>query len=229
MQWQMAIALGVVLVAASAAQAQRQGGRRGFRGGDPMLSVLRIDEVLKEVEVTDEQKAEISKILDEARGERTDFGSLRDLSDEEREKKLAELREASQKRSAEAKAKLEKALLPQQVKRLKELAVQSQGLRALTTAEVQAELKLSDMQKEQIAAAYEKSGEKMRELFQGAGENREGLREKMETLRKETDESVLSALTAEQKAQFETLKGEAFEFPERQRGGGDRRRERPEI
>jgi hypothetical protein len=61
MQWQMAIALGVVLVAASAAQAQRQGGRRGFRGGDPMLSVLRIDEVLKEVEVTDEQKTEIPR------------------------------------------------------------------------------------------------------------------------------------------------------------------------
>jgi Spy/CpxP family protein refolding chaperone len=217
LQFQVVIALGVVLVATSMAQAQR----RGFgRGGDPLLSVLRIDEVLKEVEITEDQKAEVEKILTEARGERTDFSGLRDLSDEEREKKFAELREAAQKRSAEAKAKLEKALLPQQIKRLKELAVQSQGVRALTSADVQAELKLSDMQKEQIAAAVQKERDQSRELFEGARENREGVREKFDALRKETDESVLGALTAEQKTQFEALKGKAFEFPQRQRREG---------
>jgi hypothetical protein len=220
--------LALVLALSSFASAQRGGGFG--RDGGSLSGLLRSDEVLKEIEVTDEQKAELTKVLDESRGERPDFGGFRDLSEEERAKRFAEMREAAAKRNADLKAKLEKVLLPPQMKRLNELSVQRQGVSALSNPEVAAALKLTDMQKETLAATIEKNGQKMRELFQGAGDNREGLREKMEQLRKESNEAVLGVLSEEQKKQFEEMKGEAFEFPQRERGERPRRgQNRPDV
>jgi hypothetical protein len=218
----LALAAALVLVLGNFAAAQR--GRGGFGRNDGSLTgLLRMDEVLAEIEVTDDQKAEITKVLEESRGTRPEGGrNFRDLSEEERTKLFAEMREAAAKRNAEAKAKLEKVLLPPQMKRLNELSIQRQGLGALSNAEVAAALKMTDMQKETLAATIEKNGEKMRELFQNAGENREGLREKMDALRKESEAAVLNVLNDDQKKQFEEMKGEAFEFPQRQ--GGDRPR-----
>jgi hypothetical protein len=169
---------------------------------------------LKEIEVVDDQKAEIDKILESARGERPQ-GNLRELSQEEREKAFAEARQAAEKRSAEARKKLNDVLLPHQLKRLKEISLQTRGTRALTDAELAAELKLSEQQKTQIAAAVQENaenlGQQMREAFQGG--DREQARAKIEQLRKAGDEKVLALLSAEQKAQYEQLKGEPFDMP----------------
>lgn len=60
------------------------------------------------------------------------------------------------------------------------------------------------------------------ELFQGG--NREGIREKMQEMRKEAEGKVLAVLTGDQKKKFEEMKGEPFEMPQRTRtrGGGRR-------
>ncbi len=52
--------------------------------------------------------------------------------------------------------------------------------------------------------------------------NRDQMREKMEQMRKESDEKFLALLTADQKAQFEKIKGAAFEMPEGAFGFGGR-------
>lgn len=216
LNWQVAIACGIVLTLAAVASAQR--GRFGGRGDSP-LGLLRSDEVQKELEITDEQKAEITKILEESRGDRPRI-NFRDLSEEQRREKFAELREQAQKRAAETMTKVEGVLLPPQVKRLKQLGIQARGLRALSDDEVAKTLKLTDDQQKEIAAAYEKSAQQMRELFQGG--NREGAREKLTDLRKQTEETILGVLTDDQKKEFENLKGEAFELPQRTFGRGRR-------
>ena len=68
----------------------------------------------------------------------------------------------------------------------------------------------------------------MRELFQG--DNREGAREKLDALRKETGEKLLAVLDADQKEKFEKVKGEKFELDRSAlRRGGQNRRPRPEA
>ncbi len=212
--WQAAAACGIVLTLAAAASAQRGG---FTRGGDSSLGLLRSDEVQKELELTDEQKADITKILEESRGDRPQI-NFRDLSEEQRREKFAEMREQAQKRAAETMTKVEGVLLPPQVKRLKQIGIQARGLRALSDDDVAKTLKLTDDQQKEIAAANEKSAEQMRELFQGG--NREGAREKLTALRKQTEETILGVLTADQKKEFDNLKGEAFELPQRTFGRG---------
>jgi hypothetical protein len=224
----LALGLALVLALSSSASAQRGG---GFGRDGSYSRLLRYDAVLAEIEATDEQKTEVANILEATRGERPDFGGFRDLSPEEREKRFAEMREAAAKRDAEVKTKLEGVLLAPQMKRLGELRVQRQGISALSNADVAAALGLSDMQKETIAETIQKNSQKVRELYENAGENREGLREKADALRKEGDDAVLNVLSDEQKTKFNELKGEAFEFPRRERGDRDRPRnsDRPDA
>lgn len=219
MNWRVAAACGMVVVLAASASAQRG----GFRGGDSTLRLLRADEVLTELKVDADQKAEIAKILEASRGDRT-RPNLGDLSQEERRAKFAELREQAAKRAAETMTKIEGVLKPAQVKRLKQLGVQARGARALTSKDVAESLKLSDAQQKEIAAAIEKSSAEMREAFQGG--NRENARQKFTEIRKKLDEALMGVLTDDQKKEFNNLKGEAFDLPRRtpNRQGGNRPR-----
>lgn len=229
------MALAVVAGMAARAQAQGRGpggpggpgGFGGFGGGDQVGQLLRNDAVLTEIEATDEQKAELTKVFEAARGQRGERPQIdfRTATEEERQKAIAEMREAGQKRAAELRAKVETVLLPHQVKRLDEIGVQVRGVQALTDAKVAEALKLSKEQQEEVAKTIEENnqslGTQMRELFQGGaqGGDREAVREKITALRKEADAKVLAHLTADQQKAFEDLKGEVFEMPRPQLGG----------
>src|SRR5689334_10312744 len=91
----MAVAI-ALLVVASTAMAQNQDGQRGQRGQgrggfggggggggfDPTQQLLRNDAVVKELEITDDQKQQITKFAEESRDSFRDlFGG--DLSQEE--------------------------------------------------------------------------------------------------------------------------------------------------
>ncbi|MEZ6114918.1 MAG: hypothetical protein R3C99_28465 [Pirellulaceae bacterium] len=222
----------LVTVTASAQRPQFGGGfgggfGRGGFGGDPIVGLLRVDAVLTEIEALDEQKEQIAKVMEESRGERSQV-NFRELSEEERNKFFADMRAQSEKRSAEARKKLDAILLPHQLKRLKEISLQQRGVQALTDAEVAKEVGLDEKQQQKLNETAEKTaaemGEKMRELFQSG--DREGMREKMQALRSDADKQLLALLSTDQQAKFESMKGEKFEMPERTFGGrgGDNNR-----
>ena len=94
------------------------------------------------------------------------------------------------------------------------------GMGVLADPKVAAKLSLTDEQKKKVEAQSEAAGARIRELFQGG--NREGAREKMEQMRKESDEKYLAVLTADLKAHFEKMKGETFQMPEGAFGFGGR-------
>lgn len=221
---------------------QRGGpGRGGFQGpgGGGKLGLLRVAEVKKELELIDEQNADIEKLGEELRaqrsGDRPDFQNLsqeeiqaaiakrreeRDaLSDAERAKQDEERRAQQLAQQKEADAKLAEILLPHQMDRLSQIELQQQGIGALTTDPVVKELGLSDKAKADVAAAIQASRDKMRakmqELFQGGG-NREGFAEKFAAVRKEVEDEVLAKLTQGQRDKFAEMKGDPFEMP---RGG----------
>jgi len=108
-------------------------------------------------------------------------------------------------------------LLPHQQKRLKQLFFQRQTARGnsgLMNGPIADELNLSEEQIEKMRAAAEKAQQE--------------LREKVAALQKEAREKVLAFLTKEQRAKFDELIGEPFDFGnDRGRGrGGNRGRDR---
>jgi hypothetical protein len=194
------------------------------------MDLVNIEAVQKEIEVLDDQLAAVKKAGEEARaareaqpgqGPRPDY---QNMSDAEREKAMAEFRARREKETAAANAKLGEILLPHQIARLEQISLQQRmrmlGMGVLVDPKVAAKLSLTDEQNKKVAAQSEAAGARIRELFQGG--NREGAREKMEQIRKESDEKFLAVLTADQKAQFEKMKGETFQMPEGAFGSGGR-------
>ena len=175
--------------------------------------------VQKEIELLDDQKQEIAKLREEARGNtdfRELFSGLRDLPEEERREKGREIFEKMQKDREAANEKILGVLLPHQRERLEEISLQIRGAAALSDDDVAAALKLSDDQRKQLEEVGTANREKMREMFQGIGRDadREQLREKMEAARKESSDALLGVLTTEQRSTFEEMKGAKFELSE---------------
>jgi hypothetical protein len=209
---------------------QRPGGGFGGFGGRGrsvgLSTLVGIKEVRAEIEMVEDQTTELTaaltKIREEARsqqGERPDF---RNLSQEDREKLFAQFRERGEKQRKAIDEKINEILLPHQVDRLKEIALQIEGAGALMRDEVAKELKITAEQKEEMQKVDRDAGEKMRteiqKLFQSG--DREKIREVMTSMRKQTDDDKMAVLTKAQKTQFTKMKGKEFKLPEGALRGG---------
>ena len=198
------------------------GGRPG--GGDITLGLLRVEAVQTELEVSPEQKEALEKLAEQARGERPDFGATRDMSEADRTAFFEKMRKEGEERTAKMKAQLEEVLLPQQLTRLDEIALQVRGVQALEDPEVAAKLNVTDAQKTKLTEVregqMEKMRERMREMFQGGGGQGGFDREAFAKVREEMEKEILTVLDADQQKKFEEMKGEKFEMPEGAFGRG---------
>lgn len=198
------------------------GGMMGGRGGDNILfDLLRAESVQTEIKLEEDQKTALVKLAEQQRGERPDF-NFREASDEERQKFFEKMQADMAKRTAEAKEQLEEILSPAQFERLEQIAVQARGVMGLMNPDTAKKLNLTSEQTEKLkseATAFgETARERMGEIFRSG--DREAARAKMEEVRKELDGKLLAVLDDTQKAEFEKMKGEAFELP--QMGGRGR-------
>ena len=91
-----------------------------------------------------------------------DFQAIRDMSEEERNKKFAELRTKGEEVGKQIDAKVEKALDATQMKRLKQLQIQFEAAAAFTRPEVVAKLALTEDQKTQIKKIQDDAGTQVR-------------------------------------------------------------------
>ncbi len=176
----------VSLLAASVAEAQQQkrqrgqrgqsrqrgggfGGFGGQRGSAGALQLIGREEVRKELKITEEQQGIIRELQTSSRPNfRELLGNIRDLSREEREKKFAELRASSEKKSKEAEADLYGLILDEgQATRLKQIVLQQKGNRALTEPATAKALGLSAAQVAKIKAATTAGQKKQQELTAG--------------------------------------------------------------
>ncbi len=196
------------------AQAQKKGGGRGFGGFGGGFgggtNVLRAPNVQKDLKLSDEQVGKVDATLQSVREKNPlDFASLRDLSDEERGKKLAE-----HAKTTTEDVKKELALTADQSHRLDQIILQTQGLQAFASPHVQDKLKLTDDQK----AKVKELSAALRERTQGLGLTKDSSADErrqamtmMTGFRKESLEKVTAMLTGDQKKEWKELTGEAIE------------------
>ena len=223
------VALLIVACGSTVALAQGRGGRGGRGGpggGANALALLGIDAVQKELELLDDQVAQIQEVAEKLRGQGQGPGGNRpnfqDMTDEERQQFMEERRKQAEEMATKAKEELKNILLDDQMARLQQIYIQVAGTQALSDADVAAKLGLTADQKSKVDAARQAAQNEMRgqmrELFQSG--DRDAAMAKMAELRKAADEKVLATLTAAQQKDFEAMKGVAFEMPEGALFGG---------
>jgi Spy/CpxP family protein refolding chaperone len=213
---QLSLAAAVLAVAISPALAQQQqrqrGGFGGFGGGTIFL--LGQKSVQDELKLSDEQVTKVKELVDK---QREAFQGLGDLSQEERRSKFQEMAKANDKAVAEI-------LKPQQLKRVKQIALQQQVSRALAftlnNEEIAKALNITDEQKDKIREIQTKA----REETQGLGRDEEGFKKRQEVM-KATNEKVMGVLTAQQKTRLKEMQGEPFKGEIANPFGGRRNRQ----
>ena len=197
------------------------GGMMGRGGDNVMFDLLRLKEVQVEIELMPDQEASLKKLAERQRGERPDF-NFREASEEDRNAFFAKMQADMAKRSAEAKEQLEEILLPAQFERLEQLAVQARGTMGLVHADTAKSLAITEEQSTKLKAEMQTFGETAREQVTEAfrSGDRDAVREKMQSMRKELDGKLLAVLTEKQKADYEKLKGAPFDLPDMSAIGG---------
>lgn len=225
------LGVGLLLLVTSIAAAQDQprtrggfGGPGGGFGGGGTSFLLQMDEVKKELKITDEQQKKLTELGEAARKELSStFGGanreeLQKLSDEERRKRFDEMRKKGEEASKKTQAEVAKVLDAKQNERLGQLALQREGINAIGRSEVAEKLGLSGDQREEIekimTAARPTGGG-----FGGSQEERQAAFEKMQKAREKAQSDLTALLTPEQKAKWESMLGAKFEFPNRGFGG----------
>jgi len=175
-------------------------------------------EVRKELNLTEEQNKEIDQALQQATPG-GGFAGFQDLSQEEREKRMEEMR----KRMDEATAAVKKVLTPEQTKRLDQLSLQLQGPAALSRPEVAKQVGLSKEQQDKISKIEEgtrpQGGRNFREM---SDEERQKAFTEMRERQEKAQTEILAVLTSEQKTKWSEMKGKEFTFPQFGGPGGGR-------
>jgi Spy/CpxP family protein refolding chaperone len=248
----VAMLLGAVLAAGSVL-AQKEGpppGERGPRGpggrmtgtmaGGPgsLVELTRLEEVQKELKLTDDQKEKLKTLAEDVRTKvRAAMSELRDVPPEELKAKQSEFEKKAAEASQKAEKQMAEILKPEQLARLKEIGLQAAGPAALLKPEVAKDLGLSDEQRDNVKKIFGEAREQRQKLLasmrdlepeermQKMGETRE----KMNQIQKETGEKAMKVLTAEQRDKFEKMKGKKIDlkFPPMGPRGGRRGQGQP--
>ncbi len=172
-----------------------------------MAALLMNNSVREELDLVDDQVAELQAVGEEMRDEfRSIFQEIRDLPAEERRDAMVERRQEIEKMVQD---RMKEVLLPQQFNRLEQIhlrsVVQRQGTAAaLSQGSVAEALNLTDAQREKLR---EKSEQLNQELQQ-----------KIEELRTQMRDELLDVLDTKQRAQLEELMGDDFDMAALQRG-----------
>jgi Spy/CpxP family protein refolding chaperone len=199
------LAAGFLAAVAPNAHAQRAAFVRLFRPYHQVV-LAQLDEVAKDLKLTDEQKEKVTELSDTLNEERGaliqeaagDFDSIRE--------EMANL-------VKDIAAELNEALDETQQKRLQEIYVQANGPTAVFDDKVAEAIKLTDEQKEKL---QELRTEIRNSLFQGGIDwqslSEEEADKKVDELIAEQNEKYSAVLTDEQRTEFEKLQGEKLEI-----------------
>ena len=182
------------------------GGFGGEGRGQDMLGLLRMESIQGEIELVDDQREEIEALQEELWSEmRERMSSVRDLEPEERRERFAELRTEMETQREQFQERIEAVLLPQQLKRLKELQVQSVARRS-------GQGSLGILQNETILEELGIDAEKREELEAKAEEVLAKLQTQIKKMKAEAEDEILSVLSSEQRKKFREKVGESFDF-----------------
>jgi Spy/CpxP family protein refolding chaperone len=167
-----------------------------------MVGLLRSPQVQQELKLTDQQKQQLEQLGEQWREK---MRGLRDLPPEERRQKGEGMR-------AEVEKQLATILNEQQMKRLKQIALQVEGYAALERPEIADQVGLTKEQRQKIRDILRQAAEKRREAFQQGQGDRQAAFQRMREIRQWVDGEIEKLLTAEQKKKWQELVGAPFKF-----------------
>ncbi len=201
----------MVAVTVSTVVAQGPGGGRGMGGGgrfnDPTF-LLGTEQVQKELELSDEQKTSVQKLVDDNRQAFMDLqksgASFQDIG--------AKMREAR----TDNKKKVDDILLPPQRERMDQIMLQMAGANALNRPDVAEKLGLSDDQKSKLKDIADDAQQKRMDLFSaGPPADQQEMQDRIQKGQKisaDQKEKAMAVLTADQKDKLEKMQGKKFEL-----------------
>ena len=195
---------GLLVLVASTAFAQPPGGR--MRTPPSAASLLRSEKVQTELKLTDDQKAQITKITDKYKD---DIATARTNQD------FAKRAELTKSMNADLEKALPDLLKADQTKRLNQLLVQVSGLDAFAKDAVKSALKLTDAQTKTIDDQKAEIQKDSEDLLKDVGTDRAKRREaftKIQAMRTDALTKVLAGFTDDQKKAWTDLTGDKFEF-----------------
>lgn len=237
--WAGLVALTLVVTAQVFAQEQgdRQRGRGGpprggfgggFGGGD-VLNLLQSPELIKELKITDDEKAYIKMAADETREQDQKFFADSGFRDMPREERGAKMAEWMAKRTADTEAKLAEIIGKDRVKRLKEIQLQVAGPRQLLfSSQLQKDLNITEDQKKQMETAMREAMTEGRELFRDNSGTEDERAARREEFMEKQKAKIMGVLTDAQKAKWKEMQGEPISFKIEQRGPGGPSGDRPD-
>lgn len=219
-------ATGLALFASTATVAAQGRGGFGMFGGAPSFSrLLGIPEVQAELKLEGDALEKVKAFVEEQRTKmQEEMQAVRDqgLSQSEMQEEMTAIMEEFRSKQSDAVATL---LSADQLKRAKELLIQQQGPAAVLQKDVGDAIGLADADREKLKTTVDEMNQtattKAREMFQD--QDREGGMKVITDNRKKVEETVMAALSDDQKKKFAELKGAEFKFPEPQPGGQRRR------
>jgi hypothetical protein len=181
-----------------------------FAPGGSAEDLLQHPDVQKELKLSSQQVQNINQIRRAVHEKhREEMDKLRDLDAEERLRKQALLAKTV---SQETMSALSRVLRPEQSRRLEQIHVQHQGLRAFSDPKVDKALRLTDNQKQSIRKIGEEAAQEARLLFRVAAQS--GFQEtlkKIEKVRRKALEKCVALLSDEQRRAWQELIGDPFE------------------
>ncbi|MFN9638615.1 MAG: CotH kinase family protein [Pirellula sp.] len=200
---------------------------------DSILRLLSLEEVRKEISLSEEQKGKCQEI--ETKAARTieetmrsiDFPGLFEASEEERQKAFQRMREANEKSNREAADRIRELVSKEQWLRLEQLQLQRRGIHALGDKQIHDALHLEGKQRDELKKLFDiapppgglfgfgfggpgrPGGE-----FGGRGPGPQG-----NEANPELEAKALAILSTDQKEAWKKLIGASFTFPAPQRMG----------
>lgn len=207
--------LAMVLAMAVTAQAQQR--ERGPRmGSGSLLGLLRMEQVQKEMKLTEEQKTKVLEVVEKLGAElRKEYEALGSIED--RSQRRAKMNELSDQIDMKVREQLRGVVEREQSMRLYQIRMQVRpAVESLANQFVARRLEITDEQKAKLAEIAKDMEAKQAELYGGmrdvTDEQRSEAFQKMRTLRTEADEKALAVLTDTQKKAFEEMKGPKIEL-----------------
>jgi tetratricopeptide (TPR) repeat protein len=183
---------------------------RGLLGSRSLAILLSNTSVQQELKLDDTQ---VQKSIEVAANAREKMRSVREaLQGLEGEERTTKVRELNKEANADANKAIGTFMTGEQIQRLHQIRYQQEGGQAFADEDVQKSLKLTDAQKTEIRTITQEATSEMRELFQAAQADRDGMVKKIIEHRKAMLAKIETKLTDEQKTAWKEMLGAPFEI-----------------
>jgi len=213
------------------ARAGREGPRRpGAIFGMGAAGLLLNRSVQEELKITDEQRGKFKAAAEEYRHKhQKELERIRELKGKERFEKTRELVRST---SGEVRGAVKGILTEPQLKRLRQIELQQQGVLAFGNPRIQKELKLSEKQRKEIRHIAEEGMNEAGQAWREAKGDREAAAKKLREVRHHNLDKTMKVLNADQRNHYKEMVGSPFRVryeggPGGRRPGGGKGRSEP--